>query len=504
MSTNGSNGHGARDLRIAIIGAGFSGLGMAHLLKQAGMQDVTIYEKASQAGGTWRDNTYPGLSCDVPSRFYQYTFATNPDWKRMFAKGPEIQQYLLRFLDEHDLRRHIRFDCEITRAAWQDGRWRITTAAGDEDVVDVLINATGVLHHIRMPDIPGRDSFAGPSWHSARWDHSVPLQGKRVGLIGTGSTGAQITGALAGVASRLDVYQRSPDWVLSYPAPRYSRLSRALQRRFPALRRLSYETQQKLLLDPFSVAATQVDSRTHKLLAGLVRLNLRLAVRDPELRAKLTPDWEPFCKRLIISPNYLQALQHPQVDLVTEGIERIEPGGVRTTDGVLHELDVLVFATGFDAHAFMRPMQIEGADGITLEQAWADGPQAYKGVAMPGFPNMFILQGPHSPVGNYSLISIAEEQAAWVLRWVKQIRSGRITSVAPTQAATDAYYAELRAALPQTSWAAGGCSSWYHGDDGAPILWPWSPQHFRDVMRAEPNPAEFDIETPERVPIVAS
>ncbi|WP_375341727.1 flavin-containing monooxygenase [Patulibacter defluvii] len=471
-----------------------SGLCMAATLDRAGIEDVTLFERADRVGGTWRDNTYPGLSCDVPSRFYQFTFAPNPDWSRFFSPGPEIHRYFDEVADRLRLRRRIAFGTELVSARFEDERWRLRTAAGDEHQADFLISCCGILRDPRVPAIPGLDDFAGARFHSARWDHDVPVEGRRVAVIGTGSTGVQIVCGLAGVAGRVSLFQRTPQWILPLPNPGYSRITRALHGRLPLLDRVGYGVT-RASFEYFARALTQPGWR-RRVVGELCRLNLR-SVRDPALRRKLTPDYEPMCKRLVVSSGFYPAVQRDDVELVTDAIERIEPSGIRTRDGRLHEVDVLVLATGFDAHAYMRPMELVGEDGLTIEQAWSDGPRAYRTVSLPGFPNFFMLMGPHSPVGNYSLTAIAETQATYVLRWIDRWRAGRLATVQPTPEATDRFNASMRAAMPGTVWTT-GCDSWYLGADGLPELWPWTPDHHRRLLsRIE----EADhVTTPVRVP----
>lgn len=483
--------------RVAIIGSGLSGMAMGSALLRAGLRDFTIFEKAGEVGGTWRENRYPGLTCDVPGRFYQFRNRPNPDWSHLFAPGPEIQRYMERYATEEGLRAHIRFDSEITDATWQAGHWRLRTAGGEEHDADVVVAATGVLHHPKLPDLPGRDSFAGPSFHSARWDHTADVAGRRVAVVGTGSTSCQIVGALAGVASHIDVYQRSPHWVIEAPNPRYAERTKALLRRFPKLNLVGYYGLRATLFDWFAQAPV-VPGPRRRIIQAYVRAQFRLHVRDRALRDRITPDHEPFCTRLIIAPNYLSAIQRPDVDVVTDGIGRVEPAGIRTKDGALHPADVIVYATGFDAQAFMRPMTITGKDGVTLERAWANGPRAYRSVALPGFPNLFTLQGPHSPVGNYSLLAIAETQVGYVMQWLERMRAGEVAWAAPRQDVTDAYYREMEQAFPNTAWA-GGCRSWYHDAEGKVGIWAWTIRRHKQML-ARIEPSDFEIQRPAATP----
>lgn len=476
-----------RPVKVAIIGAGMSGLCMAVKLQNAGIDSYTIFEKAEDVGGTWRDNTYPGLTCDIPSRYYSYSFRPNPNWSHLLPPGLEIQAYFQQVADERGIHAHIRFGTEVISARYDDGQWRLTTADG-EGTFDVLVTATGVLRVPRYPDIPGQDSFAGPAFHSARWDHSIPLWDKRIGLIGTGSTGIQIIAERGGKVSRLTVFQRTAQWVFPMPNPRYSPLIRAALTRWPRLNGLGYRFWGLVVRRLFGRAPIRPGVQ-RRLVQALCRWNLRLSVRDPHLRAKLTPKDQPMCKRQIMAWNFYRSVQQPGVEVVAEAIDHIEPRGVVTADGVLHELDLLVYATGFDARAYVRPLTVIGEHGLTLDEAWAHGPTAYRPVAVPGFPNLFMLMGPHSPIGNQSLIPIAEDQADYVMWWINRIREGRIVAAAPTKLATKVYNDSMKSAMPQTIWVT-GCNSW--GKDGLPELFPWTPERHRELLRA-PELADFDV-----------
>ncbi|BBX74227.1 NAD(P)/FAD-dependent oxidoreductase [Mycobacterium shinjukuense] len=477
-----------RDPAVAVVGAGMSGLCVAIALLRNGIDDVTIYEKAHEVGGTWRENTYPGLSCDVPSRFYQYSFATNPDWTHLFSPGGEIQAYLCDVADRFALRDRIRFGTEIVSARFEDGRWVLRSDAGTQASVDFLISATGVLHHPRVPSIAGLDDFGGDVFHSARWDHGVRLRGRRIAVIGTGSTGIQLVCGLVDVAGTVMLFQRTAQWVLRLPNPRYSRFTRLTHRAVPWLDRLAYRVYGHMF-ETFAAAVTQPGLR-RKLMGALCRAGLR-KVRDPALRRALTPDYTPMCKRLVMSGGFYRAIQRDNAELVTAGIDHVERRGIVTADGVLHEADVIVLATGFDSHAFFRPMQLIGRDGIVAEDVWRDGPRAHQTVAMPGFPNFFMMLGPHSPVGNFALTAVAESQAEHILRWIQRWRRREFDTVEPTTAATETFNAELRAAMPNTVWTT-GCDSWYLGKDGVPEVWPFTPAKHR-AMLANPDPGHYHL-----------
>jgi cation diffusion facilitator CzcD-associated flavoprotein CzcO len=467
-----------------------AGILSAIKLREAGYDDFTVYEKGATVGGTWRENTYPGLSCDVPSHLYTYSFALNPEWSHRFSPGTEIQAYFERVAGERGVLERTRFNTEVTRCEFVDGRWRIETAVGDHDEVDVVIAATGVLHHPNLPDIEGLESFAGASFHSSRWDHSVPLDGARVGVIGTGSTAIQITGALAKRVEKLCLFQRTAQWIFPLDNPAHAEEERAVFRDDPERLRLVHD-QLSTMFGQFANGIVDADSPQMKMIEQACIANLENSVRDPELRERLRPDYRPGCKRLIMSGDFYEAVQQPAVELVTAGIERVEPGGVRTKDGVLHELDVLVLATGFQAHAFMRPMDVVGRDGHTLAEAWADRPVAYLAITIPDFPNFFMLNGPNGPVGNFSLIEVAELQFGYIRQLVDLLAAGEYSEISATAKTLEAYEAERAEAAQNTIWIT-GCNSWYLDDRGIPAVWPWVFDRFREEMAA-PDLGAYDL-----------
>jgi cation diffusion facilitator CzcD-associated flavoprotein CzcO len=479
-----------RALRFAVIGAGMAGILGAIKLAEAGHTDVTIYEKADRPGGTWRENTYPGLSCDVPSHLYSYSFALTPDWSHRFSPGPEIQAYFERVVREHDLESRMRFGEEVTRCVFVDGQWHLETATGHRDVVDVVIAATGVLHHPRIPEIDGMHTFAGALFHSARWDHSVDLVGSRIGIVGTGSTAVQIVSAIVDDVASLTLFQRTAQWIMPAENPAYTDAERELFRADPE-KLAGLHAQLAEAFGIFANAVVDSNSAGIKFIEDACRANLEDNVRDPDLRERLRPDYQAACKRLIMSPNFYEAIQRPNATLVTEGIERLEPAGVRTNDGELHELDVLVLCTGFKADAFMRPMEIVGRDGRTLADEWAQRPNAYLSISLPGFPNLFMLNGPNGPVGNFSLIEVAELQFGYILELVELLRCGTCREVSATDDAMHAFEAERVEAAKHTVWVT-GCKSWYLDDRGVPATWPWSFDRFRAEMRA-PKLEAFDL-----------
>ena len=477
--------------RVAIIGAGMSGMLMGIRLKQAGYEDFTIYEKAEEVGGTWRENTYPGLACDVPAHYYTYTFELNPEWRHRFARGWEIQRYLAGVADKYGLRPHIRFGQEMSHGYHDGQQWRLRSAQGLAADADIVVAATGVLHHPKYPDIEGLDSFAGPCFHSARWDHDVDLRGKRVGLIGTGSTGVQIGTALGMDGQDLTVFQRTPQWIFPMPDRDYGKVGRWLYRRFPVLAKLIYRGYELSFENVFSNAVIDRDSWQYKLIDRILRWHLN-RVTDPELRRKLTPTYAPMCKRMIMSWDYYNAMQRDNVHLVTEGIERVVPEGVVTSDGKTHELDVLILATGFRAHDYLQPMELETAAGKRLSETWRGSPTAYRSVAVPGFPNFFMIVGPKSPIGNYSLISIAETQVEYIMQCVDELAARGLPAMSPRADVTAKLEHELTDAMGNTVWVT-GCNSWYLDANGVPDTWPSTPKKFREYLR-QPRTEEFEVQ----------
>ncbi|HEV3280955.1 MAG TPA: NAD(P)/FAD-dependent oxidoreductase [Acidimicrobiales bacterium] len=479
-----------RPLRVAVIGAGMAGILSAIKLAQAGISDFTVYEKADRVGGTWRENTYPGLSCDVPSHLYSYSFALNPDWTHRFSPGPEIAAYFERVAGDHNVLPRVRFGEEIVSCTFSDGRWQLSTASGAQDEADVVVAATGVLHHPRYPDIAGMESFEGTMFHSSRWDHAVEIDGRRLGIIGTGSTAIQIVSGVVERVASLSMFQRTAQWIMPQENPAFTDEERADLRQHPdRLERMHQDLSD--LFDLFANAVVDTGSPELAMIEQACLANLEQSVHDPELRERLRPDYRAACKRLIISPDFYQAIQHPNAELVTDRIERIEPRGVRTADGRLHELDVLVLATGYKANAFMRPMELVGRGGITLEQAWDPRPVAYLSVSVPDFPNFFMLNGPNGPVGNFSLIEVAELQFGYIMQLIDRIRSGECREVAATYEALAEFERDRAEAAANTVWVT-GCRSWYLDDRGLPAVWPWAFVKFRDEMKA-PDPAAYQF-----------
>lgn len=487
MSDSEANG---RNLRIVIIGAGMAGILSAIKLREAGYNDFIIYEKADRLGGTWRENTYPGIACDVPAHLYTYSFEPNPQWSHMFAPGDEIQAYFENVAEKYNVNPSIRFGAEITSCVFEDGRWRLELDNGDRDAADIVIAATGVLHHPNIPDLPGLNTFGGACFHSARWDHDVVLDGKRIGVIGTGSTAIQITSALVDRVAKYKLFQRTAQWVMPIEDHAYTEQERAEFERNPAAVQAVRDEMNHMMIDDLANAVIDADSDGMRVIEEACLANLENNVHAPALRERLRPTYRAACKRLIFSTDFYDAIQHPNAELVTAGIERIEPGGVRTEDGELHELDVLVLATGFRVDRFIRPTVARGRNGVDLDEVWADHPIAYLSLSIPQFPNFFMLNGPNGPVGNFSLIQIAEFQIGYILQLLDRLRAGDCREISASQAATDAFDKARIAASKNSIWAT-GCKSWYLDKHGVPASWPWTYARFAEEMTA-PDLQAFD------------
>jgi len=481
-----------RDLRFVIIGAGMAGILSGIKLLEAGFKNICIYEKADKIGGTWRENTYPGLTCDVAAHAYTYSFEPNPDWSHYLAQGGEIQAYFERTTTKYGVDKLIKFNEEISTCEFVDSRWLIETHSGIQDEADIVIAATGVLHVPRYPNIPGTESFKGAIFHSARWDHNVPLDGQRIGIIGTGSTGVQIISALSTRAAKLTHFQRTAQWIMPVENPAFSEEQKEAFRQDAALlKHMQNEPDYIDAVNRFSHGVAHPESDEMHEIEAIVLQNLEDNVENPELREKLRPDYRAACKRLVFSPDYYQAIQRSNVSLVTDGIEAIEPEGVRTQDGQLHRFDVLVLATGFQVDQFMRPMEIIGRGGKTLEEAWANGPSAFMSISIPEFPNLFMLDGPNGPVGNFSLIEIAEHQWQYISQLIELVHSGQYREVSASQQAMDIFERARVAAAKHTIFAS-GCQSWYLDANGVPATWPWDRQYFLDEMET-PRLEAFDL-----------
>jgi cation diffusion facilitator CzcD-associated flavoprotein CzcO len=459
-------------VRIGILGAGFGGLGMAVRLKQEGVDDFLVFEKDADVGGTWWANTYPGCQCDIPSHLYSLSYAPNPDWSRTYPLQPELRDYLRQVADRFGVRDNIRLNCEVTGAAWdeQDSSWRIETTQG-EFTADVVVAAPGGLSEPSYPDIPGVDAFAGTTFHTARWNHDADLAGKRVAVIGTGASAIQVVPRIQPEVSHLDVYQRTPPWVVPHRDRPITGFERRAYRRFPALQRLVragvYWARELL------VPGLAYNPKLMKAPERLARRHLAHQVRDPELRAKLTPDYAIGCKRILPSNHWYPALTKPNVDVVTDSIAEIRPNGIVTADGTLREVDVIVFATGFYVTDIPLAKLVTGREGRQLADVWGRSPQAYRGTAIAGFPNLFLLVGPNVGLGHNSIVFMIEAQINYVMEALKTMRRQGAARLEVRREAMEGYNAKLQSRMGRTVWNSGGCSSWYLDATGKnTTIWP--------------------------------
>ncbi|HEY5946580.1 MAG TPA: NAD(P)/FAD-dependent oxidoreductase, partial [Kofleriaceae bacterium] len=417
-------------MRIVIVGAGAAGLAMAIRLKRSGHEDFTIVERSEGVGGTWHDNRYPGAGCDVPSHLYCFSFAPKSDWHYKFARQPEIESYFQQLVETERLGPHLQLNTEVQGAQFVDGGWRIRTSRG-ELAADVLISGTGQLNRPHIPALPGLESFAGQRFHSARWDPAFDPRGKRVVVIGNGASAAQIVPEIAPQVAQLTVLQRSPAYVFPRKDRAYRGFEKWLFRYVPGWRRFYRSLIYWQLESRFP--ALHQHSLIGKLVTWMCLRNLRNAISDPALRAQLTPDYPIGCKRIVISDDWYPALARDNVTLETSPIERITPEGVVTVDGTLHPADAIIFATGFDSTSFLAPMQITGRDGTALATTWRGGALAHRGVAVSGFPNLFLLYGPNTNLGHSSILFMIECQVRYILGCLDQLerRGARWLDVKP-------------------------------------------------------------------------
>ncbi|WP_380169323.1 flavin-containing monooxygenase [Jannaschia sp. R86511] len=482
-----------RHVRVAVVGAGFSGLGAAARLVRRGETSLVVLDRGREVGGTWRDNTYPGAACDIRSDLYSFSFAPNPDWSSLYAGRAEIQTYLERTVADEGLRPYLRLGTEVLRADWDESAalWRVATDRGPW-TAEVLVVAAGPLVQPRWPDLPGLDDFAGPRLHSATWDDTVPLAGRRVGVIGTGASAVQLVPPVAERAEHLTVFQRSAPWVV----PRRDRPTSPRRRRWfarwPWLQRLSRE---RVFRRNDLTHLALAHRRPGRALERLALAHLRRQVGDPALRRVLTPGYRLGCKRILVSDDYYPALARADVDLVTAPVAAVTATGVTTADGVEHPLDVLVCSTGFDATDPPVAHRLHGRDGRTLAEHWAGtGMQALRGTAVAGFPNLFYLVGPNTALGHNSIVAIIEAQVGWLLQALDRasadLAPGERAVLEPTVAAQRAWSEQVQADLAGSVWVAGGCTSFYLDDRGRnTTLWPHRAAAFRRAVRRF-DPAE--------------
>jgi cyclohexanone monooxygenase len=482
--TRTSTGGERRHLRTLIIGSGFAGLGAAIRLMKDGREDFLVIERGSEVGGTWRDNTYPGAACDVPSHLYSYSFELNPKWSRSFSPQPEIQEYLRSVAAKYDVGRRHLFDTEVTLAQWEPStnRWLVDTTNGNFSA-DVLVSAVGALCEPARPDIKGIETFQGELFHSARWNHDAELKGKRVALIGTGASAIQIGPAIADDVAHLDVYQRTAPWVMPRHDRSYSKLESLAYQHVPFLQRFAREAiywgrEAFVLGFAFQPQILEVAQRA-------ARRNIEKAIKDPELRARVTPDWQIGCKRILISNTWYPMLARDDVDLVTDGIAEIRENAIVTVDGTVREVDAIIVATGFHVTDSPTYERIIGKDGRSLAQVWDEnGQQAYKGAAVAGFPNLLFVVGPNTGLGHSSMVLMIESHLNYLADALKTMDEQCLATFEVRPEAQQAYSQRIQRRMQRTIWQTGGCASWYldkHGNNTT--LWPSFTFVFRQLTR---------------------
>jgi cation diffusion facilitator CzcD-associated flavoprotein CzcO len=495
---NAAAGKVAPDLEVAVIGSGFAGLGMAISLERQGRSDYAVFERADSLGGTWRDNHYPGCACDVPTPLYSFSFAPNPDWSYLYARHDEIRAYLEDCADRFGVRDRIEFGNGVATASWDDdsGLWTLRLDDGSSRTARVLVAGIGGLNRPALPDIEGLEDFAGPLMHSAAWDHSVDLTGKRVAVIGTGASAIQIVPEVAKVAGRLDVFQRTAPWVLPRIDFRMRRWMKSLFRHVPltqkALRGIIWGIQESVAV-PLTI-----NPALTKPLEAAGRRNIARGVEDEALRKRLTPSYKVGCKRILVSNDYYPAFSRDNVELVTDPIVRITEGGIETAAGELREVDVIVCATGFDIREALEQADVRGRGGVALSHAWAERIEAHRGTMIRGFPNVFMLSGPNTGTGNMSQVFMIEAQIGFVDKALEMMRSKGADRIEVTAEAQRAFNDELVERMGGTVWVTGGCKSWYLTEAGhSGVLWPgFSTVFRRELSRVDESEYEFGPSRP--------
>jgi cation diffusion facilitator CzcD-associated flavoprotein CzcO len=492
-----------REVDVAIVGSGFSGLGMAIRLRQQGLHDFVVLERGDEVGGTWHYNTYPGCACDVPSHLYSFSFAPNPGWSQTYSPQPEIRDYLRRCADEFGIRPHLRLRHEVTAAEWDEDarRWRIETSQGSLSA-RVLVSGMGPLTEPKVPDIPGLDDFEGETFHSARWNHDYDLTGKRVASIGTGASAIQYVPEIQPKVERLHVFQRTPPWIAPHSNRPITALERRIYRALPAAQRLVrggvYAAREALVLGFVK------DPRLMGIVERVARHHMRSQISDPELIEKVTPDYTIGCKRILPSNRWYPALDQPNVELVTGGVKEVRRGSVVSGDGVERPVDAIVFGTGFQVTDMPATRYLRGRDGELLFDVWKRSPRAYLGTAAPGFPNLFLLLGPNTGLGHGSMVYMIESQIQYVMDALRVMRERDLETVEVQPAAVERYNESLERRIEGTVWNT-GCSSWYLDDTGRNATqWPdWTWRFRQRTARFDPDAYLLGATTAEPVPVAA-
>jgi cation diffusion facilitator CzcD-associated flavoprotein CzcO len=455
----------AAPLQVLIIGSGFAGVGLAIQLKQRGIDDFLLLEKASAVGGTWRDNNYPGAACDVPSHLYSFSFEPKTDWSRKFAPQAEIFAYIQHCVSKYRLAAQIRLNSEVASAVFDAlaAVWRVTCTDGRQFSARALVSACGQLNQPAYPQIAGLQTFGGKSFHSARWQHAVDLSGKRVAVIGTGASAIQFVPEIVPKVAQLYLFQRSAAYVIAKPDRAYRPWELALLARWPGVQKLDRGL--KYVQHEVRALAFIHFPMLMRLFKLSFKRHLAAAIADPQLQGRLVPDYPLGCKRILISNNYFPALAQANVEVVNTGIRQVTERGVVTDDGCEREVDVLIYGTGFAATDFLAPMHITGLNGLDLNQAWRDGAEAYKGISVSGFPNLFLLYGPNTNLGHSSILYMLESQFAYVLDGLQTLQRNKLRYIDVKPQVQQRFNQHLQQAVDQSIWAQ-GCNSWYKNAAG--------------------------------------
>ncbi|WP_370944123.1 flavin-containing monooxygenase [Amycolatopsis sp. cg5] len=459
---------------VVIVGTGFSGLGMAIQLRKEGREDFVILEKADDVGGTWRDNTYPGCACDIPSHMYSFSFEQNPGWSRAYSPQPEIWDYLREVTKKHDLTRFTRFGQEMTGARWDsdEARWHVVTKAGDEFVARFLVSGIGALHIPQIPRLPGIEQFKGETFHSARWNHAYDLRGKKVAVIGTGASAIQFVPQIAPDVAQLKLFQRTPPWIMAKPDREMPTWARRAFGSVPLLQR-AFRSALYWVLEARAVGFNGHPG-VMKIGEKLAKRHIASAIKDPALRAKLTPDYTMGCKRVLVSNDYYPALTRDNVDVVTDGVAEVREHSVVDGAGVEHEVDAIIYGTGFHVTDAFDDLDIIGRDGRNLGKEWgAEGMRTHMGITVSGFPNLFFLLGPNTGLGHNSVVFMIESQIRYIAQMLREVESRGAKAIDPRAGAQERFNVDIQRKLAKGIWTQGGCQSWYLDAKGVNrTLWP--------------------------------
>ncbi|OLT29445.1 4-hydroxyacetophenone monooxygenase [Actinomadura sp. CNU-125] len=478
---------------IVIIGSGFAGLGMAIGLKKAGFHDFVILEKSEALGGTWHDNTYPGCACDVPSHMYSFSFELNPGWSRMFAPQPEIRSYMERTADKYRVREHIRFGAAVESMEYDDAakRWNVTLAGGTVLTPKAIVSGIGALHIPAFPELPGIERFQGTTFHSAEWNHDYDLTGKRVAVIGTGASAIQFVPQIAKRVEHLALFQRTPPWIQPKPDRSFPAPVRAAFEKVPGAAR-AFRDGIYWTLEARAVGFT-LDPRLSGPMEWLARRHIRRQIADPELRAKVTPDYTVGCKRVLLSNDYYPALTRPNVDVETSGVAEVREHSIVTADGREYEVDCIIYGTGFKVTDALTELRVTGRDGVKLQELWADGIEAHRGTTIPGLPNFFMLLGPNTGLGHNSVVFMIEVQIQHVLSCLRLVQESGADAIEPKPQAARRFNDKMHKRLRKAVWSEGGCQSWYLDDKGVNrTLWPGATFEFWAGSR-KAKPEEYTL-----------